>query len=139
MNGHGHTHDGHEHGAGPGHEHRLGLWARLGNAPFVLLIRVYRVTLSPFIGGQCRYEPTCSRYGLDAYRLYGPIRGTRMTLGRVLRCHPFTKGGYDPVPIPDDVRPKAGEGTGVSVYAPSAGTGATGDQTAWDRKEQAGR
>ncbi len=82
-------------------ERRLPMWMRVGNVPFVLLIRLYRVTLSPFIGGQCRYEPTCSLYGLDAYRLYGPIRGTRMTIGRILRCHPFVKGGYDPVPIPE--------------------------------------
>jgi putative membrane protein insertion efficiency factor len=83
-------------------ERRLPMWMRVGNVPFVLVIRLYRVTLSPFIGGQCRYEPTCSRYGLDAYRLYGPIRGTRLTLSRILRCHPFVKGGYDPVPIPED-------------------------------------
>lgn len=82
--------------------HKLARWQRLGNIPFVLVIRVYRVTLSPFIGGQCRYEPTCSVYGLEAYRLHGPIRGTRLTLSRILRCHPFVKGGYDPVPIPDD-------------------------------------
>ena len=82
-------------------ERRLPMWMRVGNVPFVGMIMVYRVTLSPLIGGQCRYEPTCSRYGLDAYRLYGPIRGTRMTIGRILRCHPFVKGGYDPVPIPD--------------------------------------
>lgn len=80
---------------------RLSRWHRVGNIPFVLLIRLYRVTLSPFIGGQCRYEPTCSVYGLEAYRLHGPIRGTRLTLLRILRCHPFVKGGYDPVPIPD--------------------------------------
>ncbi|MCC5824422.1 MAG: membrane protein insertion efficiency factor YidD [Phycisphaerales bacterium] len=80
----------------------LGPLARLGNIPFVLLIRLYRVTLSPFIGGQCRYEPTCSRYGLEAYRLYGPVRGSLLTLRRILRCHPFVKGGYDPVPLPDD-------------------------------------
>ena len=81
---------------------RLSWWKRAGNVPFVLLIRLYRVTLSPFLGRQCRYEPTCSVYALDAYRLYGPVRGTRMTLGRILRCHPFVRGGYDPVPIPDD-------------------------------------
>ena len=85
-------------GAGDG----LRLWARVGNWPFVGLIYVYRVTLSPIMGGQCRFEPTCSRYGLDAYRAYGPIRGTRLTVGRILRCHPFNKGGYDPVPIRDD-------------------------------------
>lgn len=83
-------------------DRRLAWWKRAGNAPFVVLIRLYRVTLSPFLGGQCRYEPTCSVYALDAYRLYGPIRATRMTIGRILRCHPFVKGGYDPVPIPDD-------------------------------------
>lgn len=77
-------------------------WKRIANKPFIGMILLYRATLSPIIGGQCRYEPTCSRYGLDAYRLYGPIRGTRLTIGRILRCHPFVKGGYDPVPIPDD-------------------------------------
>jgi putative membrane protein insertion efficiency factor len=80
-------------------------WKRIGNLPFVWLILLYRATLSPFIGGQCRYDPTCSRYGLEAYRLHGPIRGTRLTIGRILRCHPFVKGGYDPVPIPDDDAP----------------------------------
>lgn len=82
-------------------DRRLPLWKRLGNLPFVGVILLYRATLSHLIGGQCRYEPTCSRYGLDAYRLYGPIRGTRLTVGRIFRCHPFVKGGYDPVPIPD--------------------------------------
>lgn len=82
-------------------EHGLPMWKRVGNLPFVALILLYRVTLSPLIGGQCRYEPTCSRYGLEAYRLHGPIKGTRLTLARILRCHPFVKGGYDPVPIPD--------------------------------------
>ena len=83
-------------------ERRLPMWKRIGNLPFVLMIRLYRVTLSPIMGGQCRYEPTCSVYGLEAYRVYGPIRGTRLCVGRILRCHPFVKGGYDPVPIPDE-------------------------------------
>ena len=79
----------------------LGWFSRLGNLPFVALIRVYRLTLSPLIGGQCRFEPTCSLYALEAYRLWGPIRGTRLTVRRVVRCCPLTKGGFDPVPIPD--------------------------------------
>lgn len=83
---------------------RLGFWARVGNLPFVGLILLYRATLSALIGRQCRFEPTCSVYGLRAYRLYGPVRGTVLTVRRVLRCHPFTQGGYDPVPIPDDER-----------------------------------
>ncbi|MEQ8317037.1 MAG: membrane protein insertion efficiency factor YidD [Phycisphaerales bacterium] len=61
-------------------------------------IRAYRVTLSPFVGGQCRFEPTCSRYALEAYHTHGPFKGTRLTLWRLARCHPFIKGGYDPVP-----------------------------------------
>ena len=79
---------------------RLGVVSRIGNWPFLMVIYVYRATLSPFIGGQCRFEPTCSRYGIEAYRRYGPLRGTLMTCGRILRCNPFSKGGYDPVPIP---------------------------------------
>ena len=79
----------------------VGWWGRAGNLPFVLLIRVYRVVLSPLIGGQCRFEPTCSVYALEAYRLHGPVVGTRMTMGRICRCHPWNKGGFDPVRIPD--------------------------------------
>ena len=66
--------------------------------PLVLLIRLYQITLSPFIGGQCRYHPTCSAYAIDALREYGPIRGSIMAAKRIGRCNPFAKGGYDPVP-----------------------------------------
>jgi putative membrane protein insertion efficiency factor len=66
--------------------------------PFELVIRAYQITLSPFVGGQCRFYPTCSHYGLDAYRAHGVLRGTLLTARRILRCHPFTRGGYDPVP-----------------------------------------
>ncbi len=81
-----------------GHEHRTppAAW------PFIAAIWVYRFTLSPLIGGQCRFEPTCSRYALEAYRRHGACRGTKLTIRRVLRCHPLHPGGYDPVPIEDD-------------------------------------
>ncbi|MBK7403042.1 MAG: membrane protein insertion efficiency factor YidD [Phycisphaerales bacterium] len=79
----------------------LGWAARVANAPLVLLILLYRVTLSPFIGGQCRFEPTCSRYALTALRRYGPLRGAWLAAGRIGRCHPFHGGGYDPVPFPE--------------------------------------
>lgn len=75
--------------------------------PLVLLIRVYQVTLRPFMGAHCRYHPTCSQYGLDALREHGAIRGGWMTARRVLRCHPFAKGGYDPVPPRDTPRASA--------------------------------
>lgn len=79
----------------------LGPIAKACNTPFVAIIRLYRVTLSPIVGRQCRYHPTCSAYGLEAFRLHGPIRGLVLTCRRILRCHPFAKGGYDPVPIPE--------------------------------------
>ncbi len=69
--------------------------------PFLFLIRVYQVTLSWWLGGHCRYYPSCSHYGLDAYREHGVARGTWLTVTRLLRCHPFAKGGYDPVPPSD--------------------------------------
>lgn len=94
--------------------------ARPSAWPFIALIWIYRLTLSPLIGGQCRFEPTCSRYALDAYRRHGPLLGTRLTLRRILRCHPFHPGGYDPVPfesnapreVSDDSR--SSEGAGAS-------------------------
>lgn len=79
----------------------LSRFERIGNAPFVAIILLYRATLSWALGGQCRFYPTCSRYGLEAYRAHGPIRGTWLTARRVLRCHPFNRGGYDPVPPRD--------------------------------------
>jgi putative membrane protein insertion efficiency factor len=72
---------------------------RVANLPFIAGIWVYRFTLSPLVGRHCRFVPTCSQYGLDAYREHGPIRGTRLTLARLARCHPLCKGGYDPVPV----------------------------------------
>jgi len=86
---------------------RPGPLARACSAPFIALIHLYRWTISPIVGGQCRYEPTCSRYALDAYRLHCPIRGTVLTVRRLLRCHPFVRGGYDPVPLPSDPVPHA--------------------------------
>lgn len=76
---------------------------RIAAWPFLGAIYVYRVTLGPLLGGQCRFHPTCSQYGLDAYRLHGPIRGTWLTVRRLLRCHPFGGRGYDPVPLPRDI------------------------------------
>lgn len=70
--------------------------------PCVFLIRVYQATLSPWLGGHCRFEPTCSRYAIEAYRHFGPARGTFLTIRRLLRCHPFGGSGYDPVPVEPD-------------------------------------
>ena len=75
---------------------------RAVNLPFIAFIKLYQLTLSPLVGRGCRFHPTCSNYGLDAYKHYGPLRATWMTAMRICRCHPFNKGGYDPVPYPDD-------------------------------------
>ena len=65
---------------------------------FLLLIKFYRVFLSPLKPPSCRYIPTCSEYALIAIEKYGALKGGLMAVKRVLRCHPFHKGGYDPVP-----------------------------------------
>ncbi len=61
-------------------------------------IRLYQVTLSPWVGRQCRYLPTCSQYGMEAIARFGPVKGGYLTLMRIGRCHPLGGGGYDPVP-----------------------------------------
>jgi len=66
--------------------------------PFLLLINVYRCTLSPYIGNQCRYYPSCSHYAEDALKEHGLIHGAILAVKRIFRCHPWHEGGYDPVP-----------------------------------------
>jgi putative membrane protein insertion efficiency factor len=64
----------------------------------LVMIRAYQLTLSPLLGNSCRYEPSCSRYTYEAVQRYGWARGSWMGVKRIARCHPFAKGGYDPVP-----------------------------------------
>jgi len=61
-------------------------------------IRVYQVMISPLFAGSCRYYPSCSQYTYEAVTRYGWLRGSWMGMKRIGRCHPFAKGGYDPVP-----------------------------------------
>lgn len=74
----------------------------LGSLPFIVLVRAYQAILGPFLGGNCRFHPSCSAYAIDAYRLHGPLRGSWLTLRRISRCHPFGGHGYDPVPPAPD-------------------------------------
>lgn len=67
-------------------------------AALLALIQLYRHGISPLIGPRCRFIPTCSAYGLEAIQRHGPWRGGWLTLRRLLRCHPFTPCGCDPVP-----------------------------------------
>ena len=65
--------------------------------PLILAIYLYRFALSPIFGNSCRYYPTCSHYAEDALRKYGALRGAYYAARRLLRCHPWHEGGYDPV------------------------------------------
>ena len=65
----------------------------------IAIIKFYRKYLSPLKKhGCCKYYPTCSAYAIEAYEKYGFFKGTALTVWRILRCNPFSKGGYDPVP-----------------------------------------
>ncbi|EDX85706.1 conserved hypothetical protein TIGR00278 [Synechococcus sp. PCC 7335] len=64
----------------------------------LLLVKGYRQLISPLFPPMCRFEPTCSRYALDAIDRFGPLQGTWLTAKRFCRCHPLHPGGYDPVP-----------------------------------------
>jgi len=64
-----------------------------------LVHRAYKLTLSPWIGRQCRYLPTCSDYAAEALIRHGPLRGGLLAAGRLCRCHPWGGSGFDPVPV----------------------------------------
>jgi len=67
-------------------------------AALLRLIRLYQLTLSPWLGRQCRYEPTCSHYAAEALQRFGVRRGVWLAAKRIGRCHPWGQSGYDPVP-----------------------------------------
>ena len=71
---------------------RLLAWPLLG------LVALYRLAISPWLGNNCRFEPSCSAYAMEALRVHGAFRGTWLTLQRIGRCHPWGGSGYDPVP-----------------------------------------
>lgn len=83
----------------------------------MLPIKAYRIVLSPLLGPTCRFEPSCSRYALEALRVHGALRGSWLTVRRIGRCHPFHPGGYDPVPPPTT----GGSGPGTGVLASLTG------------------
>jgi putative membrane protein insertion efficiency factor len=71
--------------------------------PLILLVRAYQLMIRPVIGTNCRFEPHCSAYAIEALREHGAVRGSGLAAWRVLRCNPWNEGGYDPVP-PCDCR-----------------------------------
>lgn len=66
--------------------------------PFILLIKLYQWIISPWIGPSCRFTPTCSHYGIEALKKYGPVKGLWLTVKRISKCHPWGDSGFDPVP-----------------------------------------
>lgn len=69
----------------------------MGKTVLITLIRLYQKALSPLLPPACRFYPTCSDYAAEAIRIYGPARGLLKAAWRVLRCNPYSKGGFDPV------------------------------------------
>jgi len=67
-------------------------------AVLVQMLKGYKRWISPMLPVACRYTPTCSEYAMEAIAIHGAVRGSALALGRLLRCHPFVRGGYDPVP-----------------------------------------
>lgn len=88
---------------------------RVVNAPFLALIWFYRIALGPWMGGHCRFHPSCSTYALEAFRTLNPARALWLTVRRLLRCHPWGGSGYDPVPLPPE------DGTHAERAGPSSG------------------
>lgn len=75
------------------------LWIKkIGIAPLVLLVKIYQWVISPLLGVNCRYNPSCSHYTIEALREWGPIKGSWLGLKRIGSCHPWGGSGYDPVP-----------------------------------------
>lgn len=76
----------------------MGFFLKLLSWPFLLVIRVYQLIISPVWPASCRFEPTCSHYAMEAFQKRGPFLGLWLTVKRVSRCHPWGGMGYDPVP-----------------------------------------
>ena len=66
--------------------------------PFILFVRFYQLAISPWLGSNCRYQPTCSSYMIEALKEHGLIKGLWLGTKRISRCHPWGASGYDPVP-----------------------------------------
>ncbi len=78
------------------------LASQLVGKMLLIAVRIYQCCISPFMVNSCRYYPSCSVYCSDCIHSFGPIKGCYLTLKRLAKCHPFSRGGYDPVPESGD-------------------------------------
>jgi uncharacterized protein len=81
----------------------------------VLPLRVYQKLISPLLPPSCKYHPSCSQYAIDAVRTFGPVKGSVLAVWRLVRCNPFSHGGYDPVENQRLFRRQAPDGKGATV------------------------
>ncbi len=65
---------------------------------FTKIIKIYQILISPFFPSSCKFSPSCSKYGILAINKYGAFRGSLLTIKRILKCNPWSNGGYDPIP-----------------------------------------
>jgi hypothetical protein len=79
----------------------IAVLTRLPKIALMGLVKAYRLLISPALGSNCRFEPSCSAYSLQALDQHGAAKGSYLTLRRLVRCHPWCEGGHDPVPPPN--------------------------------------
>jgi uncharacterized protein len=75
-----------------------GLFGKLFGKVLICIITLYRLFISPLLGTNCRFQPSCSAYGIEAIRRHGALKGGWLTVRRISKCHPWGASGYDPVP-----------------------------------------
>ena len=73
---------------------------------FITLIKTYQITISPFLGNNCRFHPTCSSYMIEAITKHGTVEGIKLGMKRISKCHPFGNKGFDPVPLSNKKKSK---------------------------------
>jgi uncharacterized protein len=93
------------------------------NKLLVALLRAYQILLSPMLGQNCRFYPTCSNYAIEALRIHGAPRGSWLALRRVCKCHPWNEGGVDLVPRPQDEQTLSSATLPASSSAPTTACG----------------
>ena len=71
---------------------------RIFSLLLIIPIKIYQIIISPLLGPSCRFTPTCSQYAVEAIQKYGPVKGSWISIKRIIKCHPWGGSGYDPVP-----------------------------------------